>query len=326
MDKALVSIIVPVYNTAEYVEDCIQSILSQTYKNIELILVNDGSTDGSGDICKKYISFSNVHYIEQENLGVTAARKRGVDEALGEWVMFVDSDDKLALNAVNSLLATSDDVDIVLGRKSDSERAYLPIMSREEYINMMYAKKVSSSPFAKLFRKSLFNEKSLRFNRKVCRWEDWLMNLQIATDNKTPVKAISETVYFYRMRSDSTSHTYVLSYDELWYLSNIADEIVSNEFKSYHAFIEARMTNRLKLFYHELLLNGFQNEPKHPFVKDIKRCMDKAGVWRPMDRWLLSVSSPWAVKTVWNLRKVWMRLEHPTMILHDIKRFVNVFA
>ena len=83
MNQELVSIIVPVYNTADYVEECIQSILSQSYKNIELILVNDGSTDGSSEICKKYEDLSIVSYIEQDNGGATAARKRGVDEGCG---------------------------------------------------------------------------------------------------------------------------------------------------------------------------------------------------------------------------------------------------
>lgn len=319
----LVSIIVPVYNTVEYVEECIQSILSQTYRNVELILVNDGSTDGSGEICKKYESSPKVIYIEQDNLGPTAARRRGVEESHGEWIMFVDSDDMLSFNAIDSFLAASDGVDIVVGRVSNNGAAYPSIMSREEYIYMMYAKTVSSSPSAKLFRNTLFNEKSLCFNREVCRWEDWLMNLQIAIDNKRTVKTVPEVFYSYRTRSTSTSHSNVLSYDELENIGNLADEIIKDEIKSSRTYVKAKLMNRLILFQHELLLNGFYNEPHHPFVKEIKQCMDEAGVWRPMDRWLLSVSSPWAVKTVWNLRKVTRRLAHPSMIPGDIKRLLN---
>jgi glycosyltransferase involved in cell wall biosynthesis len=115
MDSALVSIIVPIYNTEEYVEECIQSILSQSYKNIELILVNDGSTDGSGEICKKYEHLPLVRYIEIENAGVVVARKRGVEDARGEWIMFVDSDDYLLKDCVLELLSISEGVDIVIG-------------------------------------------------------------------------------------------------------------------------------------------------------------------------------------------------------------------
>ena len=190
-----VSIIVPVYNTAEYVEECILSILSQSYKNIELILVNDGSTDGSGDVCRKYAHIPIVKYLEQDNLGVTAARKRGVDEANGEWIMFVDSDDVITKDAVIIFLSKSKDVDIVVGKNSSYTHDYPPQINRDDYLLMMYAKEVSSGPWAKFFRKQLFNEKTLCFNRNICRWEDWLMNLQIAKDNESMVNTISEQIY-----------------------------------------------------------------------------------------------------------------------------------
>lgn len=326
MKEPLVSIVVPVYNTARYVEECIQSILSQTYKNVELVLVNDGSTDGSGDICKKYKTLSNVQYIEQENQGVTSARRRGVEESHGEWIMFVDSDDVMTNDAVRTFLSNADGVDIVVGSISENNIAYPELLNRDEYLLMMYAKRITSGPWAKLIRKKLFNEKTLCFDRKVCRWEDWLMNLQIAKDNQLQVKTVSADVYVYRVRCDSASHTYVLSYSELENLCGIADDIVLDGCTSSlsPAFLKAKMENRLKVFYLELLLNGFHNEPNHSFIKDIKRCMNEAGVWRPMDRLLLSVSSPWAVKMVWNLRRVLMRLEHPTMLKHDMKKLLNI--
>ena len=105
MINALVSIIVPIYNTAEYVEECILSILSQPYGNIELLLVNDGSTDGSSEICRKYSDLPNVTYVEQENSGTTAARKKGVDSAKGEWILFVDSDDYLLKDSISNMVA-----------------------------------------------------------------------------------------------------------------------------------------------------------------------------------------------------------------------------
>jgi len=189
---------------------------------------------------------------------------------------------------------------------------------------MMYAKRISSSPCAKLFRRSLFKEKTLCFHREVRRWEDWLMNLQIAKDNKTAVRTISASVYVYRMRSDSSSHTYVLSYNELKILCDIADDIIS-DFTPFPEYKKAKMENRTKLFFNELLLNGFHNEPNHPFVKDVKHCLNEAGEWRPIDRWLLSTSSSWAIKTIWNLRRVWMRLEHPSMFIRDLKRIGKLF-
>lgn len=254
MEAPLVSIIVPVYNTAAYVETCIQSVLAQSYQSIELILVNDGSTDGSGEVCRKYAALPNVRYLEQENLGATAARRRGVEEAHGDWIMFVDSDDTITKEAVDCFLAASEGVDLVVGRIFDSVATYPPLISREDYLLMMYTKRISSSPCAKLIKRSLFHEKTLCFHRDVCRWEDWLMNLQIATDNKKAVKTISASVYHYRMRPDSSSHTYLLSYRELKHLCRLADDIVADELAASSDFKKAQRENRRKLFRYELLM------------------------------------------------------------------------
>ena len=151
----LISIIVPVYNTAEYVEECIQSILSQSYKNIELILVNDGSTDGSGEICKRYGNLPNVQYIEKENAGVVDARKRGVESANGEWIMFVDSDDYLLKDGIRELLSVADGVDIVIGPGSNSTSLNKApdYFGSKEYLRRLYNKEINATPWAKLFRK-----------------------------------------------------------------------------------------------------------------------------------------------------------------------------
>lgn len=101
----LVSIIVPVYNTKEYLKDCVDSILNQTEENIEVLLVDDGSTDGSADICDEYAELDfRVKVFHQENSGVSSARNKGLREAKGEWIMFADSDDWLEKDAISILL------------------------------------------------------------------------------------------------------------------------------------------------------------------------------------------------------------------------------
>jgi glycosyltransferase involved in cell wall biosynthesis len=94
--EALISVVVPVYNAERYLEPCLNSILSQTYKNLEILCVNDGSTDGSPEILKRIAATDpRVIVLDQENAGVSAARNRGIDAAHGEWITFVDSDDAL---------------------------------------------------------------------------------------------------------------------------------------------------------------------------------------------------------------------------------------
>ncbi len=92
--KPLVSIIVPVYQVKDYIGECVESLIRQTYTNLEILLVDDGSTDGSGVICDEYANRDNrIRVIHQENRGLSAARNTGLDQALGEYVAFVDSDD-----------------------------------------------------------------------------------------------------------------------------------------------------------------------------------------------------------------------------------------
>lgn len=109
------SIIVPVYNQEKYIEDCIKSLLNQNIENYEIILINDGSSDLSDDICRKYIHDKRIKYISQNNKGLGESRNVGVEQAIGEFVLFVDSDDCLKTNSLKQLLhfAHSGNYDVV---------------------------------------------------------------------------------------------------------------------------------------------------------------------------------------------------------------------
>ena len=324
MNKPSISIIVPVYNVEPYVEECIQSVLAQSYKDIELILVNDGSTDGSGDICRKYENSGNVCYIEQENLGVTAARRRGVEEAKGEWIMFVDSDDLLMPESISGLMEVCEPADIVIaGNQGFANLNKLPdYLNRLCYLEMQYARELSASPCAKLFRRCLFDEKTLSFPKQINRGEDYLMNLMLAVNNQKDVCVYKHQIYYVRENMTSTRHTFPFTLDYMLELSRRGDDIVKDFIPS-DVFLCQRAKQRFYFFKEALGDTNFQSDSHHPFVKDVKHCMDEAGVWKPIDRWLLSVSSPWAVKTVWNLRRGLMRLEHPSMVLRDFKRITQ---
>ncbi|KEQ36910.1 exopolysaccharide biosynthesis protein, sugar transferase [Streptococcus mitis] len=111
----MISIIVPVYNVEEYLEECLESIRKQTYQDIEVILVNDGSTDGSQAICEHFCQTDKrFRLINQKNQGQSVARNRGLKESLGEYIMFVDSDDVVSLGLLEQLMKyMSDGIDIV---------------------------------------------------------------------------------------------------------------------------------------------------------------------------------------------------------------------
>lgn len=111
----MISVIVPIYNTAPYLRKCLDSICNQTYSNLQIILVDDGSSDGSEVICDEYANADDrVLVIHQKNSGVSAARNRALKQAKGEWVSFVDSDDWLELNMYEELLNLSRNYDAQL--------------------------------------------------------------------------------------------------------------------------------------------------------------------------------------------------------------------
>jgi glycosyltransferase involved in cell wall biosynthesis len=321
MDKALVSIIVPIFNTAEYVEECIQSILSQSYKNIELILVNDGSTDGSGEICKKYECLPNVQYIEIENAGVQVARKKGVEVSTGEWIMFVDSDDYLLKDCVLELLSVSKDVDIVLGcstRSKELEDAS-DYYDREDYLYGFYCRQFSPAPWAKLFRTELFRKCELAFAYNYPRRQDFLMNLALARTNDKKIAVWRKPVYFYRIRMNSATHRLYFDLDTFYDFCHIADTIVANglpEDKKRHAMIVLRLNYYKRYLKH----NDFHGNKSHPFVREIIRLMNEDRAICLSDRLLLSVSNKRAIKTCLFLNKFIVRIENPSIIIRDFKR------
>ena len=105
LKEPLISIIVPVYNTEKYLHCCIDSILAQTFRNFELLLIDDGSMDNSGTICDEYVAKDcrvKVHHII--NVGANNARFKGVCEAKGKYVIFIDSDDTISINYINYYL------------------------------------------------------------------------------------------------------------------------------------------------------------------------------------------------------------------------------
>ena len=208
-----ISVIVPVYNTAAYLDRCIQSIVNQNYQNKEIVLVNDGSKDGSLEICKKWAKmYDYIRVLDQCNQGVSVARKNGVFNSTGELITFVDSDDELAEGALEILMSEMSDCDIVLGQvlfdgpwKWPFKKMDLRLESKA-YLYLLAKGKIHGGPVARLFRKRLFDECAFAVPRSIACGEDFIMNARVGIMS-SKVRIIPQIVYVYINHAASAVNT-----------------------------------------------------------------------------------------------------------------------
>lgn len=215
-----VSIIVPIYNAEKYLEECITSITNQTYKNLQVILVNDGSKDKSWELCKNIKDTDNrISIATQSNSGVSVARNRGLELADGEWIMFVDPDDILDKKIVEDLLANvSSKIDIVASgcygfdgnyKKKDSFFEGNRLFDSDKtdlYLQLMDATHGQSDdfvtaigvPWGKLYRHSFLKKYNLKFDPKLRRMQDNIFNMY-AFYYAREIFYLDMPLYFYRL-------------------------------------------------------------------------------------------------------------------------------
>lgn len=203
-----VSIIIPIYNSEKYLDECLKSVINQTYKNTEIICVNDGSNDNSEKILKKYLKENkNMIYISQENSGQSIARNKGLEKATGDYILFVDSDDFIENNMVEKLiepLIKDDEIDLsfcdyYLYTDGKTEKCFT-INEKEKDLKKQLILS-APSPCLKLFRKSYL--KDFKFPENII-YEDYaIIPALIARAKK--VEYIQEHLYYYRQHIASTT-------------------------------------------------------------------------------------------------------------------------
>ena len=207
----MISVIVPVYNVEEYLEECLESIRQQTFTDIEVILVNDGSTDSSKEICERFCQADNrFKLINQENQGQSVARNRGVKESVGQFIMFVDSDDVINTNVLEVLLPyMKTDVDIVECRMTRKKEEFFlnktsTIVfegnSKEAILNCIAFKEVKYCAFKKLYRREIVQK--IPFLEGYI-YEDVFTGINYLKHIRKIV-VIDYIGYYYRVRANST--------------------------------------------------------------------------------------------------------------------------
>ena len=267
----LVSIIVPVYNTGEYLVPCLQSLCDQSYKNLEIILVDDGSTDGSGAICDEFAQRDDrVRVIHQKNTGVSSARNAGLDLASGDYLTFVDADDGLLPEAVETALRylRENDADVVtygwqkiFSDDGHTEECAEPFSCTEDIPGVLreilehYSAFGGGYPWNKLWRN---NGNVARFERELYYFEDleWVIRMLLGIQR---IVVCPDCLYRYRIHAGSVSNDPAKrERRELGYhrsIERIIDDLA----------VQPELRNWFEIKYAPEIVNGVVFASKHRF-------------------------------------------------------------
>lgn len=298
MTSDLVSVIVPVYNCEKEIRKCVESILSSDYKNLEIILINDGSKDRSGDICQQLSDmYSQIRYYSQNNSGVSVARNLGIEKAMGQYIMFVDGDDQISPELISALLRNMNpDTDIVCCSYSILDENRIELMFEKEiaassdiekepfFIQLMdrtYGNSGNNAtaigvPWGKIFRKDLIDNNKIRFNPALRRMQDNIFVMHAIYYAKA-VKYIPLGLYYYRVDHINSYKNGAYSHDV--YKGVLRERLVF--FKEHKEFFTSKMKDYLykeNLSYlmmsiHYIVAHDGSQTAKISSIKDI--CNEK---------------------------------------------------
>lgn len=253
----LISIIIPIYNVEKYIKQCVDSIINQTYKNIEIILVDDGSPDNCPEICDEYAKSDNrIKVIHKKNGGQSDARNAGLEKVTGDYVMFVDGDDWIDKDTCEKcIISAKNDADLVMFsyRKENGQKSYNKfifsediIFNKDDFHNKVHRRMAGPleeelktpenflslcTVWGKLYKKEIIGNNKFIDIKKIGSYEDGLFNLYIM---KNVNKAIFLNKYFYhyRLNDNSIIQTYKpdLFNQHTYLFSLINDYIIKNNY------------------------------------------------------------------------------------------------
>lgn len=272
----LISIIVPVYNAEGYLHNCVKSIISQKYSNWELILVEDGSPDKSGELCDDWCTKDNrIRSFHKENGGASSARNLGIDQAYGEWICFVDSDDYVGPNYLSNLLSgIGDHVDVVYANYDSYSRIPSSAVLDLEYaVGFMINNGIfsMSGPVAKLFNIKLFRNNNVDFPVGIHMGEDSIFNIKIL-NVANRISFITSNDYTYNHTQGSLSARYY-SFDseynayKLWKQEQF--ELFSKYFSAEDA-LKKTWEIRIKDQFNRVLQSVYRFTPHYSFIEQVR--------------------------------------------------------
>lgn len=218
MKEELITIIIPIYNAEKSIEKCVNSIIKQKYRNIEILLINDGSKDKSLDICKILKSRDNrIILIDKENEKVSKTRNRGIQEAKGKYIMFVDSDDYINEDMVKEMAKGIEEFDICtcnynyVDNNKEIVRSKLSSFSTDEnnrYIEILQRDLLFNPLWNKIYKTKIIKENNIKFEPNIQVGEDYLFNIDYMKHIQN-ANYISDPMYNYVIQYNSLSKRFV---------------------------------------------------------------------------------------------------------------------
>lgn len=239
--SALVSVIVPVYQVEDYIDRAVKSIVNQTYRNLEIILVDDGSRDRCPAICDAWAKKDpRIRVIHKKNGGVSSARNAGLRTAIGDWISFVDSDDWIHPQFFEVLLFQSQkypEADIIVSdmQRVTEESSFTAIASKEiafspvKADNIFHNRTIRNYVCGRIYRAKIITTRS--FDESLVLGEDNVFNSQLFTDDTINVYYSSIKTYYYFQRESSAVHH--LNHNQLISLQRAYIDLASNEKREY---------------------------------------------------------------------------------------------
>ena len=224
-----VSIIVPVYNVESYLKRCLESIINQTYKNIEIILIDDGSTDNSSSICDNYQEIDKrIKVIHQKNMGLSSARNKGLEIATGDYIWFIDSDDYIELNSLEVIIPYLKKYDIVVFNYNEIINKKITKIKSFYNYNDIETKYLLShcNAWNKIYKRELFNNNL--FPEKHIYEDLYLIPTLILKTNK--IVFLDKYLYNYVQRNNSLKNSANNTLDRIYALNNLYIKL-NNKYK-----------------------------------------------------------------------------------------------
>ena len=280
MKNEKISIIIPVYNVYKYIRECIESLINQTYSNIEIILVDDGSNDNSGKICDDYAKKDKrIKVIHKENSGVSNSRNVGIEISSGDYIVFVDSDDVVSRDYIKKLFERHNDKRQIICKFIEFNKEIPNIklsgnitqIKKDSFIEISKLS-LLNTPCCKLYNKKIIKDNKILFDENISIGEDLLFNLEYLK-YINEVYILDEYLYYYRRSETNTLTTkyneksmdmYIKTYDVYtdFFNKKIKEEdlehydttriymiiaIIQNEFKNKKISMFKRILNAKKI-------------------------------------------------------------------------------